>query len=110
MPITLEQRPEISEGDVERPEIDYSGWLGSDEELTGTPTAVEIGSTDLTISGVGLSTTTLSILGEDVPAHKAVVFMLSGQKSGKRYTVRLTATSNSSPARTCVRDIVLTVR
>lgn len=110
MAIVLEQRPEISVGDFERAEIDFSSWLGSLELLSGSPTATEVTSTDLTISAVQINSVTLSILGTDVAPYCAVIFRISGQKTGRKYTIRLTAQSDASPARVCVRDLVISVR
>lgn len=108
--IALQQQPQMSVGDTETFGIDYTGWLDSGELLTGTPTVVEVISTDLTISNKVISTVLLTILDEsDVAIGAAVQFVVSGQLTGITYTVRVTIGTDATPARTIVRDVVFHV-
>ena len=110
MTITLQQIGEISAGDTEIASVDYTDWLDSGESLTGTPTAVEQSSSDLTIADLGdtadqgtVSTTEMTILGNTVAAGAAVSFQVSGQQAGTTYTVLVTASTDATPARTAAR-------
>lgn len=107
MPITLEQRPVVSAGDVEMVGIDYTDWLDSGELLTGTPTVAEVTTTDLTLSNKAVNSTAVTILGTSVAVGKAVQFKMSGQSAGKTYRVRVTVSTDATPARTAVRDVLI---
>mgnify|MGYP001563283953 FL=1 len=95
----------ISVGDVEMVAIDYTDHLDSGETLTGTPTATLIDTGSLVISNVGLNAAAKTILGRTVAISCAVQFRVLSQASGATYTVRVSATTTSSPARTVVRDV-----
>jgi hypothetical protein len=110
MTIKLQQVGEVSSGDTEIVSIDYTDWLDAGESLDGTPTAVEVTSTDLTIEDLGgtanqatVSTGELVILGATVAAGAAVSFVVSGQVHGSSYQVLVTATTDATPARTVAR-------
>ena len=107
MTIILPQVPTLSVGDEEVLSINYTDALDktTGELLTGTPTATELDSSDLTISNVGRNTQTVRILGKNVVTNKAVVFKVIGQKEDKEYRIRVSAVTDSTPARTLVRDI-----
>lgn len=108
--INLPQIPNLSEGDTEMFAVDCSDLLDGTELLTGTPTAVEQTTSDLTIGNVAVNTATLTILGRSVVAGKAVQFSVSGQlQANSPYTVRVTTATDASPARTFVRDAGFTV-
>jgi len=125
--VLLEQRPVISLNDVDMAAVDYTKYLRAriSELLIGTPTAVSLGevtdydddqtpiydasNTDLTISNVAVSTAVLDILTKAVDIGKAVQFKVIGQKAGKTYGIRITASTNSTPARTKVVDALLIV-
>ena len=104
MPITLQQLPSISEGDTEVGAVSFAETLDTSETLTGTPTVVEVTTSDLTIGDVAVSSAALDILGESVAAAEAITFSVSGQEAGQIYRVRVTATTTSTVARTLVRD------
>ena len=105
--ITLEQQASISEGDTDVASIDYTPYLDADELLTGTPTAAEQTTSDLTLSNVAVSTAVTEIMGTNVVIGKAVQFSVTGQQSGTRYRIRITASTDASIARTKVVDIIL---
>jgi len=107
MAITLQQRPSISASDVELVAIDYQSHLDTGETLTGTPTVVEVTTTDLTLGNKAVSSAVLTILGRSVPIAEAVQFSVTGQKAGTQYRIRVTVSTTSTPARTLVRDVVL---
>ena len=89
MPIAFAQRPPIGQGETGEAGCDFSRRLKSGETLTGTPTATEIGTSDLTISAVAVNVASVEIDGESVDAELAVTFLVSGQKAGTTYQVRV---------------------
>ena len=103
MPIRLQQRPVLSVGDIEKGAVSFADFLDTGETLTGTPGVVEVGTTDLSLGGKTVSSTSLTILGETVAAAEAVQFTVSGQKAGTLYTISVTASTTAS--RTAVRYV-----
>ena len=101
MPIRLQQRPILSEGDVEKGAVSFADFLDTGEALTGTPTVIELTTTDLTIENVAVSSAALTILGETVALGEAVQFTVEGQQAGTLYTLVVTASTDAS--RTAVR-------
>jgi hypothetical protein len=109
MAIELEQTPTISEGDVDIVAVDCSPYLDGGELLASVSQPVEQTTSDLTLANQSVSTTTLEILESEVAIGKALLFSVAGQQSGQQYTVRVTATTNSTPARTKNFDIKINV-
>ena len=104
MTITVKEVGRKSPGDTAAVAMDFTPLLRSGELLTGTPTVVETGGTShLTISDVGLNSSTVSINGSDVPANGAVQALIAGGSAGK-YTFKITACTDSTPAQTLVRS------
>jgi hypothetical protein len=125
MAIVLEQRPVISEGDVDVVSIDYTPYLDSSEVLTGTPVVTPLGvvtsfddegdpqyaadNDDLAITNKVINSGAIvRILKKDVAINKAVQFKVAGQQAGYVYGVRISVSTTSSPARTKVVDVLLT--
>ncbi len=103
MVLQLEQLPVISEGDTETVAIDYTDWLDSGELLTGTPTIVEVTTSDLTLASKAVSTGSLTILGRTVATGAAVQCSVSGQlEATGTYTLAITVSTDATPARTKV--------
>lgn len=102
MTIEFDQIPTVAAGEVRNGKISLANLLDSGESLSGTPTIVELGSTDLTISSVGKSTGTLEINGVSVTSGHAVVFKATGFVGPKQYRLKVTADTNSTPAQTLV--------
>jgi len=105
MAIQLEHQWEVSVGDTDHGAIDCTPYLDDGETVTGTPTAEEQDSTDLTISSVAASTAALTILGETVAIGKAIQFTFSGQAIRTTYVVRVTFATSAS--RTKVVDQII---
>jgi hypothetical protein len=105
VPIKLEQRPIISVGETEVAKIDYTEYLDADELLTGTPTIVEVTTTDLTLTNKAVSTEVVRVLERDVAIGKAVLFKVSGQKINTEYSIRITVSTDGE--RVSVRDAIL---
>ena len=109
MPITLDQVASLSVGDSEVAAIDYKDILDSGELLTGTPTVVEVTTTDLTLSNKVVNTVALTIDGRTCAIGKAVQFKVSGQLAAQGlYRVRVTVSTDATVARTFVRDVIFT--
>ena len=110
MPITLPQRPAISVGDTEVVSVNYTDHLDAGESLTGTPTVVEVTTTDLTLGSKVVSTSTYveADSGDTVAVGAAVQFTVAGGLvANSPYTIRITVGTDATPARTFVRDIQL---
>ncbi len=75
------------------------------EQLAGTPTVEEIGSSDLSFTGIGLNPQDLSIKGIRVPANQGVLFDVAQGMARQDYTIRITASSSASPAQILVEDL-----
>jgi hypothetical protein len=76
------------EGAVDIAAVDYTPLLDAPEELTGTPTVVELDSSDLTISDVAINTSVIrDLLGQDVQPGHAVTFRFQGMLEGKQYRI-----------------------
>lgn len=102
MPIILPQRPVLSQGDIDVCSVDFQDWLDNDETLTGTPTVTEVTTADLTLSNKQVNTVPVYIDGRYVGTGKAVQWKVSGQLSGRTYTIQVTTTSNAAVPRTKV--------
>ena len=101
MTIALVQLPHISEGDVEVVAIDYTPYLDSGELLTGTPTATEQTTSDLTLLSVAVNTASLTILGNTAAIGAAVQFKVSGQLLATgEYSILVTAATDATIPRT----------
>lgn len=102
--LTAPQLPVVAVGDVWNGAVSFARQLDSGETLTGTPTVTEETTSDLTISNVAVSTSSLRINSTLVAAGTAVQFKVVGQTSGT-YTLKITATTTSTPAQTLVRYV-----
>lgn len=107
MPITLAPRRTVSVGDVEMLAIDCYVWLDPGELLTGTPTITEVGSADLTISNVAVNTTTIVINSRTAAIGQAVQAKIIGWVADEQYRLRITTSTDATPARTKVFDVIV---
>lgn len=106
MPKILEQQYDLSVSETEVVSINYSDVLDSGELLTGTPTVTEVSTANLSLANKLVSTATYveSFSGETVAVGKAVQFTVSTSTAGL-YQIRVSVATDSSPARTLVRDL-----
>lgn len=107
MPITLVPRRNVSVGDIETMAIDCHAWLDSGELLESINSITEVGSADLTISNVTVSTTALEINERTVAIGEAVQALISGWVADEEYRIRITTTTDASPARKKVFDVLV---
>ena len=122
MPITLQEERFISAGATRMVAVAYDRWLDGSELLTGTPTVVEVSywttdpdtetaSTDLTLANKAVNAAALTINDRTVAIGKAVQFSVAvpSTKAGYNYRVRVTGTTNGSPAQLEPIDVILRV-
>ena len=96
MPLECEQRGEMSAGGTDDVAISFADKLRGSELLTGTPTVVEVDTSDLTLSNKAISTAILTILGESTAIAAAVQFrMLAGTSVRGTYEILVTATTDT---------------
>lgn len=96
MPITLTGLPKISVGDTDTVSVDLQDYLDSGETFTGTPTVVEITTTDLTLSNKTVNAAAITIQGRAVGIGAAIQFKVSGQLAGRTYKIQVTGTTTAS--------------
>lgn len=87
--------------------VDFGGKLSPDELLAGTPTATELVTSALTISGVELNGVVRTIGGRIALVAQAVVFLVAGGVAGTTYTIRITVGTNATAAQTLIQEIQL---
>lgn len=96
--ITAPQRPAVGKGETRAPRISFEGRLSAGELLTGTPSVVEIGTADLTVSNVAVNTAALTIDGQAVAVGQAVQCLVTGFDGKTLYKLRVTCGTDSTPA------------
>ena len=101
--------PKKRVSEVRNVSISFAGLLDSGELLSGTPTIVEVTTTDLTLTNKVISTAILTINDISVPVAEAVQFSVSGGTAGKTYKIRISCATNSTPAQTLYDEITLPV-
>jgi len=109
MAITCLERPIVSTGSVRLVRVDFTDALDSGVSLTGTPTVVEVTTSDLTL---GNKIVTIASYDDDsgttVAAGKAIQFTVTGGTAGTTYTILCTVATDSSPAETIPCNVLLT--
>ena len=109
--IALPQRHTISVGDTEVVSVNYTDHLDDGDLLTGTVTVAEQTTSDLTIANNAVNTATYveAQTGDTVAIGAAAQFSVSGGTAANSpYTVRVTCSTDATPARTFVRDALIT--
>ena len=109
MAIQAKQVQQVSKGEVRILSAGFITPLSTGELLTGTPTVVEMGSSDLTISNVAVSTGTLTIDSVSHTSGQAVQCKVIGQAVATTYKVRVTAATDATVAQTFVLDCLFSV-
>lgn len=108
---TAPERPITAPGEMRNFAFSFAGVLDSGELLTGTPTAVEQTSSDLTISNVAVNTSALTINEQSVPIGEAVQGKIVGQLAAHSpYTINVTASTDATPAQRFVKSFVFRVQ
>ena len=106
MAIQITASEPIPVGDTETVAVDYSAWLDGAELLSGTPSAVEQTTSDLTITGVTRNTAAVTINNKSVGINRVVLLTVAGGVvANSPYTIRVTVSTDAS--RTIIRDLLL---
>lgn len=106
---TISKLCEKAADEVRNVAIDMRGKLDEDEFLAGTLTILEVTSSDLTLSNRAISDEDLTIEDQVVPAGQAVQFKVAGGEPGKKYTIRVTVDTTSSPPQRLIENVKLKV-
>ena len=109
MPNTLPQRHTLSVGATRLVRINATSDLDDGASFTGTPTVAEVTTSDLTLANniVNTATYTDAITGNTVAIGKGIQFTAAGGTADTTYRVRVTCSTDSSPAETIVYDLLL---
>lgn len=111
-----DQIPCFTEGETQLGYVGFADELESGEVLSGTPTVVDDDSTGvLTIGNQGLNSSEKTVVNTTHAANEAVVFTVSGftasdQPRNGGYQLKVTVSTDSSPARTLVKYVRFTVQ
>ena len=101
---------EMKVSEIRNVAVSFIGRLDSGELLTGTPTVVEVTSTDLTISDVAVNTAQITVLGKTVATGQAVQFKVLGGAANTNYSIRITTVTDATPAQTFIIKIRIRVK
>ena len=102
MPITNSYLATWNEGDTDTGAVDFTDLLDSGE-LVASATVTEVSTADLTIGSVAVNAAAIVVNDATVAIGKAVQWSASGPQAGTTYTFKVTATTDSTPARVLVR-------
>ena len=88
----------------------YDEVLETNELLTGTPTVIEVITSDLTIDNITVSASELTIKNEGVAAGRVLVFRASGHGvANAPYTLMIIISTDATPAQTFIRQLIISV-
>lgn len=93
--------------ETRRLDVNFSDRLAEDEELTGTPTAVEVGSGDLTISNIEINSDVVFIGHRDALENKSVSCFIAGGLAGAEYTVKITVVTDDGQTLIALRTFLV---
>lgn len=94
---TPPERPCVPVGATRNARVSFKGQLDSGELLTGTPTIVEVGTSDLTITNKALNSGTIQV-GSDasVLALQAVTYTMAGMLlATAEYQIKITVSTDA---------------
>ena len=103
------QRPSKTTSEVRNVAVSFSGKLDSGEKLTGTPTIVEVTTSDLTLGNKVVNTAELIINGIIVPIGEAVQWNVSGGIAETEYITLASIGTDATPAQTLYGSTILDV-
>ena len=89
--------------------VSFQGKLDSGELLTGTPTVVEVTTSDLTLANKAVSTAALTIDGVSNAIGEAVQFSITGGTAGTTYTINIQVGTDATVAQTLETNVTLEV-
>lgn len=102
MTVEAIQRHTVSVGETRLVRVNFADNLQSGVTLTGTPTVVEVTTTDLTLGSKSLNAATYTDDdGTTVAISNAVTFTVAGGTAANSpYSILVTTATNSTPAET----------
>lgn len=106
---TAQQRPCKTIGEIRNVSDSFIGKLDVGELLIGTPTVVEVTTSDLTIGNIAVNTKTLTINGAIVLPGQAVQFNVVGGVIGVEYIIKISVSTNATPAQTLFGKVLLLI-
>jgi hypothetical protein len=109
MPNTAPQRRTKTASETRNVAVSFVDVLDVGELLTGTPTVVEVTSTDLTLTNKAVNGSSLVVNDVTCLAGQVVTFTVAGGVAGTDYQIRITATSNAGNAQTLQATVRLRV-
>lgn len=102
--------PEKTVSEILNAAVSFSGKLKTGEKLTGTPTVVEVTTTDLAIDNKAVSVAITEISGIDVPIGEAAKFRIAGGLvANSPYAVNVSCLTDATPPQTLYGKITFTV-
>lgn len=109
MPNTAPQRRTKTVGETRNVAVSFVDVLDAGELLTGTPTVVEVTTSDLTLTNKAVNGSSLVVNGETCLAGQVVTFTVAGGVAGTAYEIRITAGTNAANAQTLQATVKLKV-
>ena len=100
MATVADQRHCKSPGETKAVSVDVQDMLESGELATGTPTIVEVSTSDLTLANKVVSTGALTINGRTAAIGQAIQFTAAAGTANTSYRIRTTFTTDATPAQT----------
>lgn len=102
MTVEAIQRHTVSVGETRLVRVNFADNMQSGVTLTGTPTVIEVTTTDLTLGSKALNAATYTDDdGSTVAVSHAVEFTVAGGTTAHSpYSILVTASTNSTPAET----------
>jgi len=108
--IAAQEERVFAVGETNNVSVSFADVLEEGELLTGIPTVVEITTTDLGIADRKVNTAVLTMGDHIVDIGKAVQFSVKNHVvANSPYTIKITVTTDSTPAQIKVRGIDFTV-
>lgn len=109
MPNTAPQRRTKTVGETRNLAVSFVDVLDASELLTGTPTVVEVTTSDLTITNKAVNNASMVVNGETCLAGQVVTCTVAGGVAGTDYQIRITVGTNASNAQTLQATVRLRV-
>lgn len=109
MPNTAPQRRTKTVGETRNVAVSFVDVLDASELLTGTPTVLEVTSTDLTLTNKAVNAQAMTVNGVACLAGQVVTFTVAGGVAGTTYDIRITVSTNASNAQTLQATVRLKV-
>jgi hypothetical protein len=109
-PTKAEERPYKTVSEVRNFAVSFHKKLDSGELLTGTPVALEVTTSDLTLSNKSRNSSEMKIYDRNggeltVAANKVVTFTVAGGSVNKAYKVKISCATDATNAQTLYGDI-----